>query len=118
MDKTSSRFRNIESTIVNILNDQYEKCLKVQLSRKPDNISTLINYLKHIGWCNYKFNEYSIKNHVNETFDEVLAASKGSPFENHFMQKAVQEHVREVIRKDMQSIVEIERSWHKDQMKQ
>lgn len=66
MDKTSSRFRNIESTIVNILNDQYEKCLKVQLSRKPDNISTLINYLKHIGWCNYKFNEYSIKNHVNE----------------------------------------------------
>ena len=66
MDKTSSRFRNIESTIVNILNDQYEKCLKVQLSRKPDNISTLINYLKHIGWCNYKFNGYSIKNHVNE----------------------------------------------------
>ena len=73
--------------------------------------------LSHYGTDRYD-HPINIKNHVNETFDEVLAASKGSPFENHFMQKAVQEHVREVIRKDMQSIVEIERSWHKDQMKQ
>jgi len=66
MNPSSLRFKNIESTIINILNDHYEKCLKVQLSKKPDNISSLINYLKQNGWCNYKFNGYSMKNHVNE----------------------------------------------------
>lgn len=78
MDTTSSRFKNIESTIIDILNDQYEKCLKIQLSNKPDNISGLISYLKRNGWCNYKFNGYSIKNHVNE-LDVVVTLSYTPP---------------------------------------
>jgi len=62
MDKTSqsSRFKNIESTIINILNDNYDKSLKIKLSKKPDSISSLIGYLKQNGY-NYKFNGYRIK---------------------------------------------------------
>jgi len=74
MNTTSLRFKNIESNIIDILNDQYGKCLKIQLSNKPDNISSLISYLKNNGWCNYKFNDYSIKKHVNE-LDVVVTLS-------------------------------------------
>lgn len=69
------------------------------------------------GLSRYGTDRYShpinISDHVSEAFDEVMAASKGSLFESHFMKEEVKEHVREVIRKDMQSIIEIERSWHK-----
>ena len=78
MNKTSkSRFNNVESTIINILNDNYEKCLKVQMSEKPDNISSLIRYLKRNGWSDYKFNGYSMKD-VNE-LDVVVTLSYTPP---------------------------------------
>jgi hypothetical protein len=54
-----------------------------------------------------------VKERVDSAFDEILAASKGTIFEKHFMQENVQEHVKEVLRKDMTTEVEIERSWHK-----
>ena len=60
--------------------------------------------------------EHSINvwDHVNEAFDEILAASKGTQFESHFMKEEVQEHVKEVLRKDFTTEVEIERAWHKN----
>ena len=54
-----------------------------------------------------------VQDRVNDAFEEILAASKGTIFEKHFMQENVQEHVKEVISKDMTTEVEIERSWHK-----
>ena len=55
----------------------------------------------------------NVSDHVNEAFDEILAASKGTHFESHFMKEEVQEHVKEVLRKDFTTEVEIERAWHK-----
>ena len=42
--------------------------------------------------------EHSINvwDRVNEAFDEILAASKGTHFKSHFMKEEVQEHVKEV----------------------
>ena len=54
-----------------------------------------------------------VQEHVDGAFSEILAASKGTQFEKHFMNEAVQEHIKEVLVKDMTTEVEIERSWHK-----
>ena len=58
-----------------------------------------------------------VKDRVDAAWNDILQASKGSLFEKHFMQENVQDHVREVLRKDAVSIMEIERSWHKDEMR-
>lgn len=66
MSQTSkSRFKDFESIIIN--NDQFEKCLKIELSDSPDkvNIRKLLSYLKCNGWLNYKFNDYSVRS-INE----------------------------------------------------
>ena len=54
--------------------------------------------------------------HVNAAFEEILAASKGTQFESHFMKEEVQEHCKEVLRKDFTTEVEIERSWDKGEL--
>ena len=56
----------------------------------------------------------NVMDRVNEAFEEILEASKGTQFESHFMKEEVQEHVREVLRKDFTTEVEIERSWDKN----
>ena len=55
----------------------------------------------------------NVWDHVNAAFEEILAASKGTQFESHFMKEEVQEHCKEVLRKDFVTEIEIERSWHK-----
>jgi len=66
MNQTSnSRFKDFESIIIN--NDQFEKCLKIELHETPENVNVrkLLSYLKNNGWLNYKFNDYSVRS-INE----------------------------------------------------
>ena len=55
----------------------------------------------------------NVMDRVDEAFEEILEASKGTQFESHFMKEEVQEHCKEVLRKDFVTEIEIERSWHK-----
>lgn len=60
-----SKLKNFDSII--IINNQFDKCLNIHLSNSPENINIryLLQYLKNNGWNNYKFNEYSIKNQID-----------------------------------------------------
>ena len=64
MNKTSSRFKDFESIVIN--DNQFEKCLTVTLLLDSINIQTVLSYLKCNGWSNYKFNQYSMKTQSNE----------------------------------------------------
>jgi hypothetical protein len=64
MNKTTTRFKDFETII--ITNDQFEKCLRIQLNLANLNITKLLSYLKCNGWSDYKFNQYSMKTQVNE----------------------------------------------------
>lgn len=72
MSEASERFKDFESIIIN--NDQFEKCLRIKLSEVPENINVrnLLRYLKSNGWCNYKFNSYSIKPLINDQGTDTL----------------------------------------------
>ena len=72
MSEASTRFKDFESIIIN--NDQFEKCLRIKLSETSENVNirNLLRYLKNNGWCNYKFNSYSIKPQINEQGTMVI----------------------------------------------
>jgi hypothetical protein len=64
MNETSSRFKDFESIIIN--DNQFEKCLIIQLALAELNITKLLSYLKCNGWSDYKFNQYSMKSQIDE----------------------------------------------------
>ena len=64
MNKTSSRFKDFESIVIN--DNQFEKCLTVILFLESIDIMKLLSYLRCNGWSNYKFNQYSMKTQINE----------------------------------------------------
>jgi hypothetical protein len=78
MDK-ESRFKNFDSIV--ITNNQIDKCLNIQLTNLSENINirNLLQYLKNNGWCNYKFNEYSIKKQDNINLPTLVILSYTPP---------------------------------------
>ena len=58
----------------------------------------------------------NVWDHVDEAFEEILKRRKGHSSKSHFMKEEVQEHCKEVLRKDFVTEIEIERSWHKGEL--
>jgi len=71
--------------------------------------------LKEEGVAHYE-HPIDVSNHVFDAFDEIMSSTKSSHFAEHFSDPIVQGHVLDVIRKDMQTIIEIERAWHKSKL--
>ena len=59
MNETSTRFKDFDNIIID--DNQFEKCLRIQLHIENVNITKLLSYLKMNGWSDYKFNQYSMK---------------------------------------------------------
>jgi hypothetical protein len=50
--------------------------------------------------------------HVDDAVHEIVAASEGSPWEDHFAKPEVQAAIHEVVLNHMQSAQHVERLWH------
>ena len=74
---------------------------RIEDARYPENvIMELCKTKKRNGLEKFGVDRYEhpidVLDRVNEAFAEILAASKGTQFETHFMKEEVQEHVKEV----------------------
>jgi hypothetical protein len=50
--------------------------------------------------------------HVDHAVDEIVAASVGSPWEDHFAKPEVQAAIHDVVQNHMESAQHVERLWH------
>ena len=64
MNEMTSKFKDFDSIVIN--DNQFEKCLRIQLNLSELNITKLLSYLKCNGWSDYKFNQYSMKSQIDE----------------------------------------------------